>query len=91
MQDNVSASLLLDTKCLIPFRKKPLNITMPLEDSASYNYKSRASEPALVRCSNFKSASKQRSNKMLLNKQAVAQGLAKRRKILIPQSSTSDL
>jgi hypothetical protein len=72
VQDNVLTGLLLDTKSLMSFRRKPLNITMPLKDFASYDYKSRASEPALVCYSNFKSAFKQKSNKMLLNKQAVA-------------------
>jgi hypothetical protein len=68
----VLAGLLLDTKSLMSFRRKPLNIIMLLEDSVSYDHKSRASELALVCCSDFESASRQRSNKMLLNKQAVA-------------------
>jgi hypothetical protein len=68
----MSAGLLLDTKSLMPFRRKLSNITMSLEDSASYDYKSRASEPALVCCSDFKLAFRQKSDKILLNKQAVA-------------------
>jgi hypothetical protein len=64
----MSAGLLSDIKSLMPFRRKPLNITMPLKDSASYNYKSRALEPALVYYSDFESAFKQKSDKMLLNK-----------------------
>jgi hypothetical protein len=66
------AGFLLDIKSLMPFRRKLLNITMSLKDSVFYDYKSRASEPALVCCSDFKSAFRQRSNKILLNKQAVA-------------------
>jgi hypothetical protein len=77
------AGLLLNTKSLMPFKRKPLNIIIPLKDSASYDHKSRASEPALVYYSDFKSASKQRSNKILLNKQAVAQRLIKKGKILM--------
>jgi hypothetical protein len=79
----VLAGLLLDIKSLIPFKRKPLNITMSLKDSVSYDHKSRALEPALVCCSDFKSAFRQRSNKILLNKQAVAQRLIKRGKILM--------
>jgi hypothetical protein len=67
----MSAGLLLDTKSLMPFRKKPLNIIMLLKDSAFYDYKSRALKPALVCCSDFKLTFKQKSNKILLNKQAV--------------------
>jgi hypothetical protein len=71
VQDDVSAGLLLNIKSLMPFKRKPLNITMLLKDSAFYDHKSRASEPALVCCFNFESAFRQRSNKMLLYKQAV--------------------
>jgi hypothetical protein len=91
VQNNVSAGLLSDTKSLMPFRRKPLNITMLLEDFAFYDHKSRASEPALVRCSDFELAFKQKSDKILLNKQAIVQRLARRGKILMLQSSTPDL
>jgi hypothetical protein len=87
----MSAGLLSDTKYLMPFRRKPLNIIIPLKDSAFYDYKSRALEPALVYYSDFESASKQKSNKMLLNKQAIAQGLVKKGKILMLQSNTPNL